>query len=265
MKAKHRSIYLAAAALLFATTACLFDEGVSDSTVPIPQSIEATQELPTLEIPTATPVGACFNDYMPIREGATWNYNLTGTVTDTFVRRIIKVDENNFTEQDTFASGVVREMRWRCRNGNLIALNPPSGNFASISEEGVWVTFETNDLEGVTIPNSMQAGAAWQQTMTIAGTQKIYGIDYKARNKINNNCTAVGNEAVTVPAGTFEAVRVDCNIIVDVSLSIEDKPNQTTLTFTNINWFVRNVGLVKSSSAGEGINATVELTSYAIP
>lgn len=265
MKSHHKSILLAAAALLFATTACIFDEGTQEASVTVPQIAEATQELPAVEQPTPTPVSECFNEYMPVREGAVWNYNLTGTATDTFSRRIVIVNERNFTEQDAFTSGVVRDMRWRCREGNLIALNPPSGNFSSINEEGVWIEFETSEVEGVTIPNAIVTGAVWKQTMNIEGRQKIYNVEYKAKNAIENNCTAVSNEAVTVPAGTFEAVRIDCNVVVNVSLAIEDKPNQVVLTFTNISWYVRNVGLVKSATAGEGINATVELTSYAIP
>jgi hypothetical protein len=265
MKAHHKSIIFAAATLLFTINACIFYEGTPEVAAPPAQIAEATQELPVIEQPTATPVGECFNEFQPVREGATWNYNLTGTATDTFSRRIVIVNERNFTEQDAFTSGVVRDMRWRCREGNLIALNPPSGNFSSINEEGVWIEFEASEVEGVTIPNSMPTGAVWKQTMTIEGKQKIYNVEYKAKNKIENNCTAVGNEAITVPAGTFEATRIDCNVVVDVSLSIEDKPNQTVLTFTNISWYVRGVGLVKSATAGEGINATVELTSYAIP
>jgi hypothetical protein len=265
MKSHHKSILLAAAALLFATTACIFDEGTQETALQAPQVAEATQELPVVELPTATPVSECFNEYQPVREGATWNYNLTGTATDTFSRRIVVVNERNFTEQDAFTSGLVRDMRWRCREGNLIALNPPSGNFSSINEEGVWVEFETSELEGVTIPNAIINGAVWKQTMTVEGKQNIYNVEYKAKNIIENNCTAVGNEAVTVPAGTFEAVRIDCNVVVNVSLAIEDKPNQVVLTFTNISWYVRNVGLVKSATAGEGINVTVELTSYSIP
>jgi hypothetical protein len=263
MKSIHRSILLAIAALLAASMACI-ETAEADNTVSLPQ-VQATQELPTAEIVAPTAVPACFNIYLPVRTDAAWNYRVTGFVNDTFTRSITAVNPDKFTEKDTFSSGVVRKVKWRCDNGNLTALNPPSGASASINEEGVWVDFQTTELTGVTIPASLIPGAAWTQTITIEGTQAIYQVNYKARNKITSNCTAIGNEPVTVGAGSFEAMKVECRIVMDINLTIEDKPNQTTLNLIVTNWYAANVGLVKSVTTGEGLDAAVELLSYSIP
>lgn len=264
MKSTHRSILLAIVAVLAASMACNFETTEADNTVPLPQ-VQATQELPTAEIIAPTPIPACFNTYLPVRTGASWNYRVTGFVNDTFTRTITTVTENAFADQDVFSSGVARKVQWRCDSGNLTALNPPSGASASINEEGVWVEFQTTELTGVTIPASLIPAAAWTQAITIEGTQAIYQINYKARNKITSNCTAIGNETVTVGAGSFEAMKVECRITMDINLTIEDKPNQTTLNLVVTNWYAANVGMIKSVTTGEGMDATVELLSYSIP
>jgi hypothetical protein len=263
MKSTHRSILLAIIALLTASMACL-ETAEADNTAPLPQ-MQATQELPTAEVIAPTPIPACFNTYLPVRTGASWNYRVTGFVNDTFTRTITTVTENAFADQDVFSSGVARKVQWRCDSGNLTALNPPSGASASINEEGVWVEFQTTELTGVTIPASLIPAAAWTQAITLEGTQAIYQVNYKARNKITSNCTAIGNETVTVSAGTFEAMKVECRVAMEIKLTIEDKPNENTLNLLVTNWYAANVGMIKSVTTGESMDATVELLSYSIP
>jgi hypothetical protein len=60
-------------------------------------------------------------------------------------------------------------------------------------------------------------------------------------------------------------MKVECRIVMDINLTIEDKPNQTTLNLIVTNWYAANVGLVKSVTTGEGLDAAVELLSYSIP
>jgi hypothetical protein len=263
MKSTHKSILLAIIVLLAASLACI-ETAEADNTVQVPQ-MQATQELPTVEFVAPTPVPACFNTYLPVRTGASWNYRVTGFVNDTFTRSITAVTENAFADQDVFSSGVARKVQWRCENGNLTALNPPSGASASINEEGVWVDFQTTELTGVTIPASLIPAAAWTQAITIEGTQAIYQVNYKARNKITSNCTAIGIEPVTVSAGSFEAMKVECRITMEIKLTIEDKPNENTLNLVVTNWYAANVGMIKSVTTGESMDATVELLSYSIP
>lgn len=263
MKVNYTPILLAAGALMFATMACIFETAEADNTV-LPQ-MQATQELPTVEFVAPTAVPACFNTYLPVRTGASWNYRVTGFVNDTFTRSITAVTDNAFSDQDVFSSGVARKVQWRCENGNLTALNPPSGASASINEEGVWVDFQTTELSGVTLPASLIPSAAWTQAITLEGTQAIYQVNYKARNKITSNCTAIGIEPVTVSAGAFDAMKVECRVTMEIKLTIEDKPNENTLNLLVTNWYAANVGMIKSVTSGESMDATVELLSYSIP
>lgn len=265
---KKQNTIPAAGILILSMLAC--NLGASpDPYIPVPPTVAqgltetaAVTEAPAETIPAA---GACTNTYMPILVGATWNYKLTGPIPDTFTRSIIAADESSFTDQDVFGTGVTRQGQWQCQSGDLIALNMPSGNSASVSTEEVSVDFKTTALEGVTLPAAIVTGDIWSQSLTLEGTQTISGVSYPASNQLSSSCSAIGLETVTVEAGTFDAMRVDCQTTMNISLTLQDSPMTTTLTINAINWYAQNIGLIKSVSTGEGMDNTIELTSYSIP
>jgi hypothetical protein len=266
MKTINKSFFLAMTTLLFAMLACWTEEEPTPSVVLPEVAPTATQE--TI-LPTATPVFAdyseCANPYLPVKNGATWNYKISGDETGAFTRSIISTQADGFTDQDSFGSGLVRQGKWQCDNGSLTALDPAGNRSASIVSDGIWVDFQTTAQSGVTLPASINPGDAWSQSLTIEGTQSIYDVKYQARNQLTSNCTAIGIETVTVEAGTFQAMRVDCRTVMNISLTIEDKPNQTTLTIDTTNWLAENVGLVKTVTTGEDLDGTIELVNYNIP
>lgn len=237
------------------------------ATANVPPPATETEIIP--EIPTDTPVPAahaCNNPYLPVVVGATWNYKLTGPVPDTFTHSVVSVESNSFVEQDVFDVGVTRQGTWNCENGNLIALDPPSGASANVStDNNVTVDFETKDLSGVTLPATIKAGDSWSQSLTLEGTQTINGTAFPASNQLASECKAIGIESATVPAGTFDAMRVECQTTMNISLTMGDLPIQNTLDLTGTNWYVENVGLVKTLTTGMGLDSTTELVSYNIP
>ena len=202
---------------------------------------------------------------MPVVAGATWSYTLTGPVPDTYVHTVLAVNENSFTEQDVFASGVSRQGEWVCENGNLLALNPPSGTSGSVSSEDVQVDFKTTERSGYTLPATIATGDTWSQTLTLEGTQTISGVVYPARNQMTYDCTAAGIEPVTVGAGTFDAMRVECKIVMNISITVAGSETGTTLNLTGTNWYVEKIGMVKNLTTGLGFDTVTELVSYNIP
>jgi DUF3108-like len=231
----------------------------------------ATETQIVSEVPTDTQVpapekAACNNPYLPIVAGATWNYKLTGPIPDTFTHTILSVENSSFVEQDVFAAGVTRQGTWNCEGGNLIALDPPSGASANVStENNVSVDFETTDLSGVTIPATINPGDTWSQSLKLEGTQTINGTAFPASNQLTSDCKAIGIESVTVEAGTFDAMRVECQTTMNISITMNDAPINSTLNLTGTNWYVEHVGLVKTLTTGMGLDSTTELVSYNIP
>lgn len=263
MKLNKLTTFIAAAALLLSMLACTLGSSTPQTNATQPAGVESTEVTPESSANTTT--GACVNPYLPVVVGATWNYKLTGQVPDTFTRSIIAADAGSFTDQDVFGTGVTRQGKWNCENGNLTALNPPSGDSASVNSENVSVDFQTTELTGATLPGTINAGDTWTQTTTLEGTETINGSQMPAKNQFSNTCTAVGVESVTVEAGTFDALRVECQTTMNITITMNDNPIETTVTFNATNWYAEKIGLLKTVSTGEGLDSTVELTSYNIP
>lgn len=272
--------FIAVMVILVAMSACSL--GSSPNAAPTQPATPAidlsplTDEAPTAELQgTSVPTsagnpselsGACANPYLPIIAGATWNYKLTGPAPDTYTHTVLSVEGNSFIEQDVFNVGVTRQGTWNCDNGNLIALDPPSGASANVStENNVAVDFQTTSINGVTLPGTINPGDTWSQSLTLEGTQTINGASYPASNQLTSDCKAIGVESVTVEAGTFDAMRVECQTTMKLSLKMGETPLENTLNLTGTNWYAKDVGLVKTLTTGLGFDSTTELLSYSIP
>ena len=80
------------------------------------------------------------------------------------------------------------------------------------------------------------------------------------------SCANAGADKVTVPLGTFNSFEITCHTtvsITDTLNGITGQPNLTTQDVTQ--WYVLGIGLVKSVSAGDGGNETIQLNNYNIP
>lgn len=254
MKTNKISLLIAAGLLGISMLACNLAKG-STSSGGVPATVPPAE--------SSISSGACENPYYPVKAGVTWNYKLTGNISDSITRSILTTDAAGFTDQDIFGNGITRQSQWQCDNGNLIALNAGEGVTSSVSSSNVSADFHTTELSGVTLPSTINAGDAWTQSMTIEGTESINGTQIAAKNQTTNSCTAVGIESVTVTAGTFNAMRVDCSTTISITVGASETP--TSIVTNNSNWYAENVGLVKTTATGENLNSTTELVSYTIP
>jgi hypothetical protein len=228
---------------------------------------------PTAMFPAATPTlppppggfgsPACENPYLPVRLGATWDYQLIHETTDTFTRSVIEVTADGFVDQDEFAAGAVRQGRWQCKDGNLIYLTPgPVAGSVFAGEMQTDVTLESN--EGFYHPADLRPGQTWHQKTVFRGQSTLEGeIVVETRTEANYACRAEDFETITVPAGTFDALRVTCEVYFTTSVAegmtfeIEEQSTQ---------WLARGVGMVKSVGQTEGAPPnTIELLSYRLP
>ena len=260
---RQKNFILPLIGVLLFTLACNLASAPESGVTAVPAPTEATAQ--ATAAPDLPASDACNNPYLPIVEGATWSYNLAGPIPDTYVHSILSVEADGFTEQDVFGTGVTRQGKWKCEEGNLIALTPSGGGSANVETEGVTVDFQTTSLEGITLPASINPGNTWTQSLLLEGTQTINDETFPASNQTTQVCTATGLESVTVPAGTFDAMWVDCQITMNLSLGMSDPPTQMTLDLSNSNWYATNIGLVKTVSTGEGLDSVIELVSYSIP
>jgi hypothetical protein len=267
MNINKKSYLIAGGALVLSMLACNLGNGPVPSGTTSPEGTP-NESTPATKAPTdspSSPSGACANPYLPVVPGATWNYKLTGPVPDMFTRSILSVEASSFTDQDVFGTGVTRQGKWSCDNGSLIALDPSSGGSASVNAENVTVDFQTTELSGITFPATVNAGDTWTQNTTLEGTETISGTQVPVKNQFTTTCTASGVESVTVGAGTFDALRVECQTATNITITMQNNPIQTNMTFNSTNWYAKNIGLVKKVNTGEGLDSTIELVSYNIP
>jgi len=79
----------------------------------------------------------------------------------------------------------------------------------------------------------------------------------------------MGTESITVPAGIFEATKIQSNSTIDIVTIFEGIEVPIKFNGTTISWYVPGIGFVKSVENGDfggtAFSATTELQSYNIP
>jgi hypothetical protein len=256
MNFKKLSVLFAAGAMILSMLACNLGKSPADTSAP---------GSPAAETSGNNSSGACANPYFPIIVGASWDYKITGPFPETYTESILSVDEKGFSEQSVFGKGAKREGKWSCANGDLTALDPTSGGSASVDVKSVSAEFQTQDVSGVTIPGKINPGDTWNQSVTLTGTETIGGQQIPATNKFTNACKAAALESVTVQAGTFDAVRVECQTDMEITFTLAGNPTTTPVKIISTIWYAKNIGMVKTTATGFGADTVTELTSYKIP
>ena len=253
--------FFALAFLLLTSLACSLPGAAPVSPSSSPQDAPATlPPAPIQEVSTEAPVADCFNPYYPVAQGDTWEYEVSGSATDTFTRSILSASGSEFTDQDVFGSGTTRTGQWKCESGNLIALTP--GGSASVDTAGQTFNFTITSNSGITFPANLEVGNAWSQDIAYEGTQDAGGTQITSQNQATTSCTATGRESVTVPAGTFDALKVECNSRISISIS---GGSPIVIEAPSVAWYAEGVGMVKTVSSGSGFDSTIVLKSYQIP
>jgi hypothetical protein len=226
---------------------------MSAETVP-DASAAATQEISSEEL--------CDNDYMPSDDGAVWQfagqnsklgaYTRTDTVTDS--------RDDGFTIT-TELKDVTYAEEWTCTEAALIDLEPGQQTLAAAfcgPSGTVAVTREFNS--GITLPRHIDPALSWQQVFGWRATSA----DVSSNGSFTYQFKAMGPEVVAVPFGSFDAMRIN----VEVELEMGG-PTGMKGTYAQSMWFVQDVGLVKvegeSHIKGVEFTDSMELASYDSP
>lgn len=225
------------------------------------QSEQQTQasSAPSTQAPNAQASGSlCDNPYMPAVEGATWTSNVHTEQGDT-----TQVDTITDAGSDAFLVETVTPntdyvITWSCTAEGLLWLQTDGGMFSVVFQsEGLNQTWESVSFGGVTLPKDIQPGDTWSSAERLNVTDSTGTRPFD----INIDFQAVGMESVTVPAGTFNALRIDLVMTFVTTFSNSD----LEMSYRISDWFAADVGLVKSSAQSDLGDYDLELESYAIP
>ena len=216
---------------------------------------------------SALPNAACTNLYYPVSSGASWSYSSSGSVIGnyTYVHSITALSATGFTSSDQFNSGIRHTIQWNCQDGNLTALDTGL-SAGSIANSKMKMTPDSVSADGYNIPAVFDTGKTWTEKVEISGSLALNGgIVGSSQNVAILNCRAAGNEAVVVPAGSFDTVKVTCTANFVNNTALEGVQGQPVSdTDSSIDWYARGVGLVKSLSTGADGTETIVLTHYTL-
>jgi len=214
--------------------------------------------------------GLCANAYFPVRQGATWTYKSTGGAAGDyeFTDTVSAVRDGGFTLTSTF-SDLTRTQEWECKEEGLVALQLGGPTVATLSSEDIDLQLDVKNVSGVTFPSEINAGDQWQHALDFEGTMAIAGETAEADGNVQTNFTALGEESVTVPAGTFNAMKVQMDTALNITVRVQGLAVPVTFSGSFNYWLVQGAGWVKASGTGTVANTsfteTIELQSYNIP
>ncbi len=234
-----------------------------------PASAGATAVIPvTGASPTPGPSEACTNAYFPLSAAASWTYASSGGALGDFndVRTLSNFSDTGFTTQDAITPGdLTLPVKWNCSGGNLTPLAAGLGN-GTISVAGLTLQVASANASGFAIPADFTSGSQWAESLRMLGSMLRNGVNNgSAQATAQINCSAGGSESITVPAGTFDAVKVTCHTEVTVnSTATTLNNNAITLNGDETSWYAKGVGLIKSIKTGVGGTQTITLMKYSL-
>jgi len=225
----------------------------------------------TEKVSNTTPGNLCDNALYPIKQGATWTYASAGgpggsfTYTDT----ITSTRADGFTITSQFAD-LMRAQEWTCQADGLKALQLGGGTAAGLSTLGMTAAFTTSEITGISIPKEITSGMQWNYSLKMQGTMAMPG-DQQAQSDGTYSVMMqeMGTESITVPAGVFEAIKIQANSAIEIITIFEGVEVPIKFNGTTISWYVPGIGFVKSVENGDfggtTFSAMTELQSYNIP
>jgi len=138
-----------------------------------------------------------------------------------------------------------------------------------LNAQNIQLNLDVNNSSGLTFPSQINPSDQWQQTLDFTGNVTVSNEEAEATGDAQMNFNAVGNESVTVPAGTFDAVKVDVNVTLNINASYAGITLPVTFSGDYTYWFAQGIGWVKATGTGNvlgnSFSETTELQSYNIP
>jgi hypothetical protein len=139
----------------------------------------------------------------------------------------------------------------------------------ALSTLGIPSELTTSDATGVTLPATLTSSMQWDYGFNIKGSITYEGQEVETSGTVSTALQESGPETVTVPAGTFDAQRIQTASNFDLTASALGFEIPVDYTTTATLWYAPGVGLVRltetNSLEGNTFSSTTELQSYNIP
>jgi hypothetical protein len=225
----------------------------------------ATAQATQAPSPGATMEVSCENVYLPVVEGATWNYttDISGIGSGTSTATITDVGTSGFL-REVKTKRITSVETWNCTESGLVKFESDGGLFSFVVQgANGTATLKPLSVTGVTIPASFEAGDTWSQVTQF----EVQGTNTAGTATMTYHFAAAGPEQVAVPAGTFDAMRIEVTATSDWVLNAVT----TNINYTGTDWWVPEVGLAKRQGVVSVMGSTTTfdyqavLDTYKIP
>ncbi len=216
----------------------------------------------TIAVTPTTARSLCANPYFPNNTGVTWEYEGSNSLVGAYKRTDTITDSRSdgFT-LETKQNDATYVVEYTCTDAGLINMDPIQQYITAIigSANGT-VSVQLLSNSGISLPAKFNLGDSWQQTVDWEATAP----NLNTRGRLVFEFEAMGNENITVPYGTFDAMRIDATIKIEVG-----GIGFPVGTYSISSWLVPGVGLVKSEGTSHlprfEYTDSMQLTSFVSP
>lgn len=189
----------------------------------------------------------CDNPYYPVVNGAWWQYSITTGASP--IHTMSASADKTFTitidgGQDIFT------IDGSCTDAGIILLEVP-GISSTYKGEGGGSTLTTINDDGVTLPNDVQVGDDWSQSISVNADAGAGALSAH----IETNYKAIGFEVISTPIGPINALKVEQTGTLNMG-------GEIALDIHGYIWYGQGIGVVKNTVDGS-FEAT--LATYNIP
>lgn len=255
---------LVSASIAILITAC----SPGDASIqPILPTVFAPAEGQPDNLPRA---GSCENDLLPVTQGATWSYYSAGGPNGDFfyTDTITETTSTGFTLSSQFPALTLTQ-NWLCAEDGLLALQLGGGTTASVSMQNMIADFKTEEISGLSLPRAIAPGMQWDYRLVMEGSLATPGEAAQSPGTFNLKMREIGSETVNLPAGVFEAIKIQATFDAQINVDFQGSFFLYTVNGSSIHWYAPGVGLIKSIEniefSGTPFTSTTELQSYSIP
>lgn len=194
----------------------------------------------------------CNHPYYPLKDGNEIDYRVTsGGQSFDYVLKVSDVTDSSAKLSVSFTkpSPMTVVQNLQCDDGTI--RTDGYLDMAAVSTGGK-MKIETKSVSGDLMPKDLAVGTAWttkyDTVITLQDPSLPQGFGNMTASVESTN-KVLTEESITVPAGTYTAlkVQVDTNTVVTIP-GVPTGPSTTKMT--NFQWWVKDVGMIKTVDAG---------------
>jgi hypothetical protein len=190
----------------------------------------------------------CSNPYIPVVEGLRVQYSSAdGEISQT----IDEVENGGFKVTQIMPDGSSFSMDWECTPEGLKGFTAQDQLQGMLADFGG--AYSDIEIDGVALPAGVSVGDAWVMNVRIIVGVAQSGVDSRNTIDLELNFSAISEDTISVPAGSFRALRVDYTTQGVNNLEITAPAGVFTQQLAVIegsgsDWYVECLGRVKSIS-----------------